>query len=78
MTKFFNKFKKFCSWPIFGPFSQFSKKLMIRFQENTRTGGRADELYYIGFFWLHPGFQQDFKINSSKERFTLEIDNEKM
>ena len=51
---------------------------MIQFQENTRTGGRADELYYIGFFWLHPGFQQDFKINSSKERFTLEIDNEKM
>ena len=23
MTKFFNKFKKLCFWPIFGPFSQF-------------------------------------------------------
>ena len=31
MTKFFNKFKKPCFWPIFGPFSQFwGQKLFFK------------------------------------------------
>ena len=42
MTKFFNKSKKHHFWPIFGPFSQFSKqKLFSRKSspENTQTEG---------------------------------------
>ena len=84
MTKFSNKLKKLCFWPIFqffpalsrttshgilAPCRNLEKKIITQFQENGRTVGRTDRPYFIAPFRLPPEVQRTVSERVEVEKF---------